>query len=105
MRLHQDSGITKLMWDPKSPFLYTAGLDGVIRVIDARSCTIEKNLGRHKSEILDMFVTRYVVANNLKHNTAVLLINKFGIMICCSDGSKIASTSEDGSVFLFNLIK
>lgn len=59
MRLHQESGITKLSWNPTSPFLYTAGLDGAIRVIDARSCTIEKLLGRHKTEVLDMAVTKY----------------------------------------------
>jgi len=78
MRLHQECGITKLSWNPTSPFLYSAGLDGAIRVIDARSCTIEKLLGRHKTEVLDMAVTK--------------------------DGSRLASTSEDGTVFLFNLV-
>jgi WD40 repeat protein len=78
-RILQDFGLTKLLWDPKLPLIYTAGLDGVIRVLDVQTCKIERKLGRHRTEILDFCVTK--------------------------DGSKIASASDDGSVFIYNLLE
>jgi len=77
LRLQQEAGLTKLIWDPKSPIIYTGGLDGVVRAIDARTCKVEKLLGRHKTEILDVAVTK--------------------------DGAKLVSVSEDGSVFVYLL--
>jgi len=58
VKIHQDSGITKLLWHPTIPLIFTAGIDGVIRVIDARTCKIEKNYGRHRTEILDICISK-----------------------------------------------
>lgn len=54
----QDSGLTKLLWDPKHPVFYTAGIDGVIRALDVQTCKVERLLGRHRTEILDICVTK-----------------------------------------------
>jgi len=77
LRMKQDVGLTKIVWDAHSPILYSAGLDGVIREIDARTCKVERVLGRHRSEILDMGISK--------------------------DGTKLVSGSEDGSAFIYNL--
>lgn len=59
-RVLQDetAGLTKLLWDPKLPLIYTAGLDGVVRVLDVRTCKVERLLGRHRTEILDICITK-----------------------------------------------
>jgi ribosome assembly protein SQT1 len=77
MRLKQDAGLTKLVWDSKMPVFYTGGLDGVVRAIDARTCKVERLMGRHRSEVLDLSVSK--------------------------DGTKLVSASEDGSTFIFSL--
>jgi len=58
--LSQEVGLTKILWDPTAPVFYTGGLDGVIRVIDARSCKLERVLGRHRAEVLDLAITKLV---------------------------------------------
>ncbi|CAL8135337.1 unnamed protein product [Orchesella dallaii] len=78
-RIQQDSGLTKVLWDPRLSVMYTAGLDGVVRAIDVRSGSVDRLLGRHRTEILDICITK--------------------------DGSKLASASEDGSVFIYNLLQ
>jgi len=54
----QDVGLTKLIWDNISPIVYTGGMDGAIRAFDARTCKQESILGRHRSEVLDLAVTK-----------------------------------------------
>ncbi|PNF29745.1 hypothetical protein B7P43_G11201 [Cryptotermes secundus] len=52
--LKQDSGITKLLWIKNSPHFYTAGLDGTVRLYDARSGTLQNELFGHSHCILDI---------------------------------------------------
>ena len=56
--MQQGVGLTKLVWDPRLPVLYTAGLDGVVRVVDSRTSKAERYLGKHKSEVLDLAITK-----------------------------------------------
>ena len=72
------------MWDVNSPVFYTGGLDGVVRVVDARSCKIERLLGRHRSEVLDLGVSKYVKylpMFNLIHSDLVTYARKKPYMI------------------------
>lgn len=57
-QFQQDSGISKLLWGASSSLLYTAGLDGVVRLYDGRSGSIERSWYGHKDEILDMVVSK-----------------------------------------------
>lgn len=51
---HQESGVSKLLWDINNPFiLYTAGLDGVLRIYDGRSGEIQSVRNGHRDHILD----------------------------------------------------
>ncbi|PNF29742.1 hypothetical protein B7P43_G11201 [Cryptotermes secundus] len=61
--LKQDSGITKLLWIKNSPHFYTAGLDGTVRLYDARSGTLQNELFGHSHCILDISLSAYVHSN------------------------------------------
>lgn len=61
--LKQDSGITKLLWIKNSPHFYTAGLDGTVRMYDARSGTLQNELFGHSQSILDISLSVYVHYN------------------------------------------
>ena len=53
------SGITKLAWDSKSfSHIYTAGLDGIVRLWDIRSGICEKTWYGHEDNILDISVSK-----------------------------------------------
>lgn len=54
----KDAGIVKMLWHPKhSHLLFTAGLDGAIRLIDARSGTLVRQYTGHTDNILDMSIS------------------------------------------------
>lgn len=75
----QSTGISKLLWDNNSPhILYTAGLDGILRLFDSRSGELMVEKKGHFNHILDL---------------------------CISSDSSIALTaSEDKSCRLFSLL-
>jgi WD40 repeat protein len=50
----EDCGITKLVWVKDSPLFYTAGLDGSIRLYDARSGVLLNQMFGHSNSILDI---------------------------------------------------
>jgi WD40 repeat protein len=58
--LKQTSGITKLLWVKNSPHLCTAGLDGIVRLYDARSGSLRNELFGHSDCILDVSLSMYV---------------------------------------------
>lgn len=50
-------GICKLVPDKREPHIvYAACLDGLVRVIDVRSCDVLKELTGHQDQLLDMCV-------------------------------------------------
>ncbi|XP_077997578.1 angio-associated migratory cell protein-like [Glandiceps talaboti] len=53
-----DAGIVRLQWDHNNPLIYTACLDGVVRLWDGRSGQVMSKWIGHMGEILDMAVTR-----------------------------------------------
>ncbi len=81
MRRHlcqQNSGISKLLWDKNNPhLLYTAGLDGVLRIYDGRSGQLQTVKNGHNDHILDFSLS--------------------------SDSSFVLTASEDSTCKLFSL--
>lgn len=73
------AGVTRLQWDNLGPLIYSASLDGVVRLWDARSGSCECEWHGHKAPILDMAV------NN--------------------DSSTIITSSEDGTVKTFSIVQ
>lgn len=54
----QSAGVVKLVWHPKhSHLLFSAGLDGIVRCIDARSGTLVREYTGHTANILDLAVS------------------------------------------------
>jgi WD40 repeat protein len=85
--LKQNSGITKLLWIKDSPHLYTAGLDGIVRLYDARCGSLQNELFGHSHCILDISLSMYVhhklnvsVLSNYSHPGPVLI--KLLLMKC-----------------------
>jgi ribosome assembly protein SQT1 len=74
----QNSGISKLLWDQNNPYiLYTAGLDGVLRIYDGRSGQLQTVKNGHSDHILDFSLS--------------------------SDSSFVLTASEDSTCRLFSL--
>lgn len=60
--LHE-GGISKLLWCPTNPFLlYTAGLDGSVKVWDGRNGNMQASRIGHKDNILDL---KFIPNSNL----------------------------------------
>ncbi|XP_023216215.1 angio-associated migratory cell protein-like [Centruroides sculpturatus] len=57
MKRHQNVGISKLLWDDALSLVYTAGLDGVVRLYDGRSGEMERSWQCHEAEVLDMEIS------------------------------------------------
>lgn len=54
----QAAGVVKLVWHPKhSHLLFSAGLDGVVRLIDSRSGTLVREYTGHTANILDIAIS------------------------------------------------
>lgn len=73
---HQ-AGIVKLRWDTSSPLVYTASLDGIIRLWDARNGQCVTQWTGHQDAILDFDISR--------------------------DGKSLVSVSEDNTARVFSL--
>ena len=58
MYLIFQAGIVKLKWDYISPLVYTACLDGVIRLWDARNGQCVTQWAGHQDAILDFDISR-----------------------------------------------
>uniref|UniRef100_A0A1B6KAD8 Angio-associated migratory cell protein n=1 Tax=Graphocephala atropunctata TaxID=36148 RepID=A0A1B6KAD8_9HEMI len=54
----QESGICRLVWDRHSSVVFVGGLDGIIRLYDARSGKLQSQLRGHKETILDIFLSK-----------------------------------------------
>lgn len=50
----------RLVWDHGSPLVYTAGMDGGVRLWDARSGKLSSMWTGHAGEILDVVLSRLV---------------------------------------------
>ncbi|EFX86282.1 hypothetical protein DAPPUDRAFT_187565 [Daphnia pulex] len=54
----QSAGVVKLVWHPKhTHLLFSAGLDGVVRLIDSRSGTLVREYRGHTADLLDISVS------------------------------------------------
>lgn len=56
-KITQESGVSKLEWKGKTPFLFSAGLDGVLRCYDARTAQCVKSFTSHTEDILDLYIS------------------------------------------------
>lgn len=72
-------GVVKLKWDTTSPLVYTACLDGVVRMWDARNGKCCSEWSGHQDALLDFDISR--------------------------DGKTLVSASEDNSSRVFSLHK
>jgi WD40 repeat protein len=53
-----DDGISKLLWDKNNQYLlYTAGLDGILRIYDGRTSELKAIKRGHNHNILDCFLS------------------------------------------------
>lgn len=52
--VHQQGAITKILWDPERPSVYTAGTDGILRHFDVRSGVLVQEWLGHRADILDI---------------------------------------------------
>jgi len=51
----QNAGVVKMLWHPQKPYLlFSAGLDGIIRLIDSRNGTLVHEYTGHTANILDI---------------------------------------------------
>lgn len=51
----QGAGVVKMLWHPQKPYLlFSAGLDGVVRLIDSRNGTLVHDYTGHTANILDI---------------------------------------------------
>lgn len=76
-RLNLNEGITKLVWDRNSAFLYSAHLGGTIRAHDPRSGVCQFELTGHSDDILDITLSL--------------------------DGNTILTTSDDSTARVFSV--
>ncbi|XP_054284466.1 angio-associated migratory cell protein [Macrosteles quadrilineatus] len=53
-KIQQDCGVCRLVWDCHSPVVFAAGLEGVIRIYDARNGAKHGQLMGHRESILDI---------------------------------------------------
>lgn len=54
----QPAGVVKMIWHPKIPhLLFTAGLDGIVRLLDSRSGTLVRQYTGHTQSLLDISVS------------------------------------------------
>jgi len=57
--LEMGAGIVKTLWHPKeSHLLVAAGLDGVVRLLDARTAKTVGQWSGHQANILDLSISR-----------------------------------------------
>lgn len=54
---HHETGIVKLKWDNTSPLVYTACLDGIVRLWDARNSELISSWSGHLDSILDFNIS------------------------------------------------
>ncbi|KAK0162756.1 hypothetical protein PV327_006507 [Microctonus hyperodae] len=57
-KIVQEGGVSKLIWKGTSPFVCSAGLDGVLRCYDARTVECCKTCCGHSSYILDISISK-----------------------------------------------
>lgn len=75
--IKQESGISKLAWKANTPFLFSAGLDGGLRLYDARNGQCIKSFWGHYEDILDLNVSK--------------------------DGKTVLTTSDDKTARIFDM--
>ncbi|XP_041478059.1 angio-associated migratory cell protein-like [Lytechinus variegatus] len=52
------AGIVRLAWDVETPMIFTAGLDGMVKLWDSRSAEKVASWTGHQGEILDLAISR-----------------------------------------------
>lgn len=56
-KIQQDRGISKLVWKGNTSILFAAGLDGVLRCIDARAGRCLQSFLGHVMDIIDLYIS------------------------------------------------
>ena len=58
-------GVVKMHWCHSTPLVYTACLDGIVRLWDARNGSTVRSWEGHSSHLLDLDITRFVETTSL----------------------------------------
>ena len=89
-------GVVKMHWCHSAPFLYTACLDGMVRLWDARNASTVRTWEGHTDHLLDMDITRFV-------ETVFSTIHLYGIAcVVHRNNSIIVTACEDGTARIFS---
>ena len=76
MYLIFQAGIVKLKWDYISPLVYTACLDGVIRLWDARNGQCVTQWAGHQDAILDFDISRWDFKKYFQKYNLIVIFKK-----------------------------
>ncbi|XP_035738031.1 angio-associated migratory cell protein-like [Vespa mandarinia] len=76
-KIEQESGISKVLWKSTTSFLFSGGLDGILRCFDARSGQCLRLLTGHSEDILDLQIAE--------------------------EGQIVLTTSDDSTARIFNI--
>ena len=60
MHTDDQEGVVKMHWCHSTPLVYTACLDGVVRLWDARNGSTVRSWEGHSSHLLDLDITKFV---------------------------------------------
>ena len=66
-------GVVKMCWCHSTPLVYTACLDGIVRLWDARNASTVCSWEGHSSHLLDLDITKFVETTSM-HFVHLLLI-------------------------------
>ena len=67
-------GVVKMQWCHSAPLLYTACLDGMVRLWDARNASAVRTWEGHTNHLLDMDITRFVETVSTIHLCSVVCV-------------------------------
>jgi WD40 repeat protein len=87
------AGVTRLLWHPVFPFIYTSASDGVIRLWDTRSGVCLKSLTGHSDVINDMCILFGDGGN--KPDIVITGSDDYSVRVFIVDGSEYATTATN----------
>ena len=89
-------GVVKIHWCHSASLLYTACLDGIVRLWDSRNGSSVRTWEGHTDHLLDLDVTRFVEINSSVHLYDVVYIMVY------RDDSTIVTACEDCTARIFS---
>jgi ribosome assembly protein SQT1 len=102
-KLSHDAGVVKVKWHPTEPLLFTACIDGAMRLWDARNGALVRSWRGHQDQILDFVMTKYAAFFSSFHKCSMFVL-MVGLLFClCSDGKKLISCGDDQACLVFDI--